>query len=43
VVRYNAEGLDAPRDRPEAGRTPTLTEAEQALLPDTVFRGLDRD
>jgi transposase len=42
VVRYNAEGLDGLRDRPKLGRTPTLTEAEQALLLDTVFRGPDR-
>jgi transposase len=42
VVRYNAEGLDGLRDRPKPGRTPTLTEAEQALLLDAVFRGPDR-
>ena len=39
VVRYNAEGLDGLRDRPKPGRNPTLTEAEQALLLDAVFRG----
>ena len=38
VVRYNAEGLDGLRDRVKPGRTPTLTEAEQALLLDAVFR-----
>src|SRR5919206_700069 len=32
VVRYNAEGLDGLRDRPKPGRTPALTEAEQAVL-----------
>ena len=42
VVRYNAEGLDGLRDRPKPGRTPTLTEAQQALLLDAVFRGPDR-
>ncbi|WP_191084768.1 helix-turn-helix domain-containing protein [Roseococcus microcysteis] len=42
VIRYNAEGLDGLRDRPKPGRTPTLTEAEQALLLDAVFRGPDR-
>ncbi len=42
VVRYNAEGLDGLRDRPKVGRTPTLTEVEQALLLDAVFRGPDR-
>ncbi len=42
VVRYNAEGLDGLRDRPKPGRTPTLTEAEQALLLDAVFRGPNR-
>ncbi len=42
VVRYNAEGLDGLRDRPKPGRTPTLTEAEQALLLSAVFCGPDR-
>jgi transposase len=42
VTRYNAEGLDGLRDRPKSGRSPTLTEAEQALLLDAVFRGPDR-
>ena len=42
VVRYNAGGLDGLRDRPKAGRTPTLSEVEQALLLDAVFRGPDR-
>ena len=42
VVRYNAEGLDGLRDRPKPGRTPVLTEAEQAVLLDAVFRGPDR-
>jgi transposase len=42
VVRYNAEGLDGLRDRSKPGRTPTLTEAEQAVLLDAVFRGPDR-
>lgn len=42
VVRYNAEGLGGLRDRPKPGRTPTLTEAEQALLLNAVFHGPDR-
>lgn len=42
VVRYNVEGLDGLRDRPKPGRTPTLTEAEQAVLLDALFRGPDR-
>jgi transposase len=42
VVRYNAEGLDGLRDRPKPGRTPMLTEPEQALLLDAVFRGPNR-
>lgn len=42
VVRYNAEGLDGLRDRPKPGRPPTLSEVEQALLLDAVFRGPDR-
>jgi transposase len=42
VVRYNAEGLDGLRDRPKAGRTPTLTEAEQALVLNAVFCGPNR-
>jgi len=42
VVRYNAEGLDGLRDRSKPGRTPMLTETEQALLLDAVFRGPDR-
>jgi hypothetical protein len=42
VVRYNAEGLDGLRDRPKAGRIPTLTEAEQALVLNAVFRGPNR-
>jgi len=29
-------------NRPKPGRTPTLTEVEQALLLDAVFRGPDR-
>src|ERR671929_328430 len=42
VVRYNAEGLDGLRDRPKPGRTPALTEAEQAVLLNATFRGPDR-
>ena len=42
VVRYNAEGLDGLRGRPKPGRPPALTEPEQALLLDAVFRGPDR-
>ena len=42
VLRYNAEGLDGLRDRPKPGRAPALTEAEGAVLPNTVFRGPDR-
>jgi transposase len=42
VVRYNAEGLEGLRDRPKPGRRPALTEAEQAVLLATIFRGPDR-
>ncbi len=42
VVRYNAEGPEGLRDRPKPGRPPALTEAEQAALLNTVFRGPDR-
>jgi transposase len=42
VVRYNAEGLDGLRDRPKPGRSPALTEPEQALLLAAVFRGPER-
>ena len=38
VVRYNAEVLDGLRNRAKLGRTPTLTEAEQAPLLHAVFR-----
>jgi len=42
VTRYNAEGLDGLRDRPKPGRPPVLTEAEQAVLLNAIFRGPDR-
>jgi len=42
VLRYNAEGPEGLRDRPKPGRPPILTEAEQAVLLDTIFRGPDR-
>ena len=42
VLRYNAQGLDGLRDRPKPGRPPALTEAEQAMLLNTIFRGPDR-
>jgi transposase len=42
VTRFNAEGLAGLRDRPKPGRPPALTEAEQALLLNAVFRGPDR-
>ena len=42
VVRYNAEGLEGLRDRPKPGRPPALSEPEQAVLLDAVFRGPDR-
>ena len=42
VVRYNAEGLEGLRDRPKPGRPPALTDAEQAVLLDAIFRGPDR-
>jgi transposase len=32
VIRYNAEGLAGLHDRPKPGRTPRLTEGEQAAL-----------
>ena len=42
VARYNAEGLEGLRDCPKPGRPPALTDAEQAVLLNTVFRGPDR-
>ena len=42
VLRYNAEGLEGLRDRPKPGRPPALTEAEQAVLLNAIFRGPDR-
>ncbi len=42
VVRYNAEGMAGLRDRPKPGRPPALSEPEQAVLLDAVFRGPDR-
>ena len=45
VLCYNAEGLEGLeglRDRPKPGRPPVLTEAEQAVLLDAIFRGPDR-
>src|ERR687883_580354 len=41
VVRHNAEGLAGLRDRPKPGRTPRLTEGEQATLRAVVLRGPD--
>ena len=41
VVRDNAEGLAGLRDRPKPGRTPRLTEGEQATLRAVVLRGPD--
>jgi len=41
VVRYNAEGLAALRDRPGGGRPQALTEVELALLSNRIFRGPD--
>jgi transposase len=42
VLRFNTEGLEGLRDRPKPGRPPALTEAEQAVLLDAIFRGPDR-
>jgi transposase len=42
ATRYNAEGLEGLRDRPKPGRPPALTEPEQAILLNAVFRGPDR-
>lgn len=39
VIRYNAEGVDGLRDRPKGHRPEWLTEAEQAILADAVYRG----
>ena len=41
VIRYNAEGLAGLHDRPKPGRTPTLTEGEQATLRAVILRGPD--
>ncbi|CAH2605874.1 Helix-turn-helix domain-containing protein (plasmid) [Rhodovastum atsumiense] len=41
VIRYNAEGLSGLHDRPKPGRTPTLTEGEQATLRAVILRGPD--
>src|SRR3712207_4605754 len=42
ALRFNTEGLEGLRDRPKPGRPPALSEPEQAMLPDAVFRGPDR-
>jgi transposase len=42
VLRFNTEGLEGLRDRPKPGRPPALTDAEQAVLLDAIFRGPDR-
>jgi putative transposase len=41
VLRYNAEGPEGLRDRPKPGRPPALTEAEKAVLLNTIFCGPD--
>jgi transposase len=41
VVRYNAEGLAGPHDRPKPGRPERLSGAEQAAVAARVFRGPD--
>jgi transposase len=41
VVRYNAEGVAGFYDRPKPGRTPRLTEGEQAALAAIILRGPD--
>lgn len=41
VIRYNAEGLVGLHDRPKPGRTPTLTDGEQATLRAVILRGPD--
>jgi transposase len=41
VIRYNAEGLDGLYSRPPPGRACVLTESEQAILANTVFKGPD--
>ena len=42
VIRYNAEGLAGLHDRPKPGRTPRLTEGEQAALRAVILRGPNR-
>jgi transposase len=42
VIRFNAEGLDGLRGRLRRGQVPMLTEAEQAVRLEAVFRGPDR-
>lgn len=39
VIRYNAEGVDGLFDRPKGHRREWLTEAEQAILADVVYKG----
>jgi transposase len=39
VVRYNAEGVDGPHDRPRSGRPEGLTPGRQAALKAWVLRG----
>lgn len=39
VLRYNAEGVNGLFDRPKGRRPEWLTESEQALLANTVFKG----
>lgn len=41
VVRYNAEGVAGLFDRPKGHRPEWLTEPEQAVLADAIYRGPD--
>src|SRR3954462_13369116 len=45
IHRYNAEGIEGPRDRPRPGRPCALDEGQQAALKGLILRGprLERD
>ena len=41
VIRFNAEGIQGPRDRPKSGRPPWLDEGQLAAFKALVLRGPD--
>jgi transposase len=43
VIRFNAEDLEGPRDRPRSGRPPWLNDGQLAAFKALVLRGPDPD